>query len=351
MPSTTVGNVWNPAIWIPGIGEVVATNPSFITSGAVTPSPFLDAVASGAGTTANVPFFRDLSDDSEAIQVDLGAANVGNHRHAVQVCAILNREIAWGSGALAMAVTGADVVGDIVRQLGVARQKRMQATVIATLRGLYAFGSVPGTNSALSTAASAIAGTRYDISLEAGNSATSANLISSAGFNLAVGLMGELGDSLVRSGAILMHPQIKASLRTQDAANWSTVPLSDQPVTLDTYKGIPVFQSQSLRRAGATNGFVYDTYILGAGAVGLGQKPQVGDQIDVASLQYERKQSTNEEIVYDRTRYIVHVNGVAFTGSPAGQSATNVELSTPGNWALRFGSPDRCGVVQIRTNG
>ena len=351
MPSTVISNVWNPAVWIQGIDEIVATNPSFITSGAVARSPFLDAIASGAGTSANVPFFRDLSDDSEAIQAELVAATVGNHRSANQVCTILNREIAWGSGALAAAVTGADIVGDITRQIGTAQQKRIQSAVIATLRGLYAFSSAPGTNSALSTAATAVAGSRYDISIEAGNSATSANLISSAGFNLAVGLMGELGDSLVGSGAILMHPQIKASLLNQDATNWSTVPVSGQPARLTTYKGIPVFQSAALRRAGATNGFVYDTYVLGAGAVGLGRKPQVGDMVDVASLQYERKQSTNEEIVYDRTRYIVHVNGVAWTGSPAGQSATNTELSTAGNWALRFGSPDRCGVVQIRTNG
>lgn len=351
MPSTVISNLWSPQIWIQGISETVATFPAFITSGAVFPSPFLDSIASGAGTSANIPFFRDISDDSEAVQQELVAATVGNHRSATQVAAILNREISWGSGALAAAVTGSDVVGDITRQLGIARQKRMQAAVIATLRGLFAFSSAPGTNSALSGAATAIAGTRYDISIEAGNSATSANLISSAGFNLAVGLMGELGDSLVGSGALLMHPQIKASLRTQDAANWSTVPLSGQPATLPTYKGIPVFLSSSLRRAGATNGFVYDTYLLGAGAVGLGQKPQVGDQIDVASLQYERKQSTNEEIVYDRTRYLVHVNGTAFTGSPAAQSASNAELAAAGNWALRFGSPDRCGVVQIRTNG
>lgn len=351
MPSTTISNVWSPAVWIQGIDEVVATNPAFITSGAVMASPFLDAIASGPGTTANVPFFRDLSDDSESIQVELTGATVGNHRSATQICTILNREIAWGSGALAAAVTGSDIVGDITRQIGVAQQKRMQEAVISTLRGLYAFGSAPGTNSALSTAATAVAGTRYDISIEAGNSATSANLISSAGFNLAVGLMGELGDSLVASGAILMHPQIKASLLNQDSSNWSTVPVSGQPSRLQTYKGIPVFLSNRLRRAGATNGFVYDTYLLGAGAVGLGRKPQVGDMVDAASLQYERKQSTNEEIVYDRTRYLVHINGVAWTGSPAGQSATNAELATAGNWALRFGTPDRCGVVQIRTNG
>lgn len=351
MASTVISNVWNPVTWIQGIDEVVNTNPSFITSGAVFPSPFLDAIASGAGTSANVPFFRDLTDDAEAIQVELTAPSVGNHRSATQVCTILNREIAWGSGALAAAVTGADIVGDITRQIGVAQQKRIQAAVIATLRGLYAFGSAPGTTSALSTAATAVAGTRYDISIEAGNSATSANLISSAGFNLAVGLMGELGDSLVSNGAILMHPQVKASLLNQDTTNWSTVPVSGQSAKLNTYKGIPVYLSNSLRRAGATNGFVFDTYLIGQGAVGLGRKPQVGDQVDAASLQYEMKPSTNEEIVYDRTRYIVHVNGVAWTGSPAGQSATNVELSTSTNWALRFGTPDRCGVVQIRTNG
>jgi hypothetical protein len=37
-----------------------------------------------------------------------------------------------------------------------------------------------------------------------------------------------------------------------------------------------------------------------------------------------------------RDGYIFHPVGASFTGTPAGDTATNAELATTGNWALGF---------------
>ena len=48
---------------------------------------------------------------------------------------------------------------------------------------------------------------------------------------------------------------------------------------------------------------------------------------------------------------MIHVNGTKWVGTPAGQSAANAELATNTNWNLVFQTADRCGIVQIKTNG
>lgn len=344
MATTVIANLWTPQIWIKGADETVRNFPAFLTSGAVLRNPLFDEIASGAGTSANIPFFRDISDTAEAVQIEGTAPSLNNHSSATQVAPILNREASYGASALSAAVTGQDVVGDITRQLGINRQKRIQNTAINILRGLFAFGSAPGTAAALS-------GSRYDVSLEAGASPANAQLMTSSAFNIAAALLGELRNGMTQGGAILMHPSIEAALLNQDASNWTYVPLSEQKYTLPLYKGIPVYRSNSLVRNGSTSGVVYDTYLIAPGAIGFGQKPQVGDMVDVSSLQYYARPDLNEEQIYDRLRYLVHVRGTAFTGTPGGQSASNTELATSTNWALRFQSADRVGVVQIRTNG
>lgn len=342
MASTTIANLWSPAIWIKSADEVVRTFPSLINSGGVTRSPFFDEIASGAGTIANLPFFKDLSDTVEGVQAELTAPSLNNHSSATQLAPILNREVAFGAGALTSAVTGQDVVADITRQLGISRQKRMQVTLVNVLRGLFGFSNLAGSP--------ALNATRYVVGSETGASPSNGQLLTSSTFNTASSLLGELMSNASK-GALWLHPAVHAGLLNQDSLNFTYQKVSDQPYMLSFYKGIPIYLSNLLSRAGTTSGTVYDSYLIAPGAVALGMKPQVGDQVDAASLQYYPRPDLNDEQIYDRTRYMIHVMGTAFTGTPAGQSASNTELATSGNWALRFSTADRCGVVQIVTNG
>ena len=337
MPTTAISNLWTPAIWIKGADEAARTLPALLSSNAVVQSPLFDNIASGAGTIANVPFFRDLTDTAEGIQVENTAANINNHSSATQLFPILNREVGFGSGALAAAVSGQDVVGDITRQIGLARQKRMQAAIQSCLNGLFAF--VSGT--------AALASVRNSIHTETGNSATAANLWSTAAFNNTAALLGELQGNLT-GGTLFVHPIVRAAMLTADANSFERVSRGD--FIVETYRGLDVYVSNALSRAGTTNGTVYATYILSPRSIGWGMKPQVST-IDVSSLQYYERPDINDYQVYDRTRYMVGIAGTAFTGTPAGQSLTNTELATASNWALRYGSADRCGAALLTTNG
>jgi len=345
-----LATLWTPAIWIKAMRERQATFPALFSSGTVQQTDLMNSVASGAGTSANIPFLKDITDQSDEVQVeatapvnDLGAPG------AVQVFPILNRVTKNSGTALAANVSGEDPVPHIIESLVARRLKQRQTTLVAMLRGL--FGTAGAANVACALSGVRLGGTTQENFTETGLSATAGQLISPTMFVNAKALMGELADTL-KDGCLLMHPNIRAALEIQDSLNFKTLQKpSDLPFTITTYRDIPIFLSNSLVRVGTTNGFVYDTYLLTKNTVGYGEKTQASDVKDVASLAYFYDRDLNDDLVWDRTRFVLGVDGTKWTGTPAGQSATNAELQTTGNWSLQYQSPDRVGAVCFRTNG
>lgn len=343
MALTSIADLWVPDIWIPGVTEKMRTLPSILNSGIVTQTDEMNRLASGAGATVNIPFYRDVTDDDDEPQVEDTEPTIGKIASAKQVAPILNRVKPYSASALSAAVSGTDPIAEILAQLGRGRLKRRQKVLIALLRG--AFGTAVG---AVIDAAAALADCRLEAADEAGNDASNDQLISSSLIIESLALLGELQED-VRDGAMLCHPDIRAALLEQDENSFERK--SEGAFTIERYKGMPVYVSNALRRAGVTNGSVYDTYIMARGVVGFGEKPQLGDVIDVASLQFDESKGKNNATVYDRTRFLMHLNGMKWVGAPAAQSASNAELQTAANWQLAFQSADRVGTVCIRTNG
>ncbi|HAB18234.1 MAG TPA: hypothetical protein PLX89_07715 [Verrucomicrobiota bacterium] len=343
MAATNISNLWTPAIWINAANEGQATFANVVNSRAVIDLANLTQLATGGGTSGNVPTWKDITDGDEEIQVESTAATVGNITTVNQNVPILNRQKAWGATALSAGVSGSDPIGQIGKQLGASRSKRQQKIVLALLRGAFAGLGAAGASAALSAV-------RSDLFIEAGNSATSANLISADAFINAKALLGELGDTL-QNGAIFMHSAVRAALEKLDASSFKSGVQSGLPFTVKTYKDIPVFTCDALVRAGTTNGYVYETYILAEGVIGRGQKPQSNNVGDVASLVREEDGSKNDVFLYDRQRLAIHLNGMIWGGTPAGQSATNAELGTAASWTLAYTTANRVGAVLLRTNG
>ncbi len=351
MPSVRISDLWTPQIWGNQVREKQATFPIILNSQAVIRSPVLSNAAQGAGVSVLVPTWKDITSDADEVQVEATAPSATNGiTTANQTAPILNRVSKSGVEALAAQVSGGDPTEEITMQLGERRLKQRQTALIATLRG--AFGTSAG--AALGNAA-ALASVRLTIGDETGAGAAAAELMSPDAFINAKALMGELADGL-RSGALFMHSTVRATLEKLDASSFKSGIQSGLPFAIDTYRGVPVFICDALVRAGTTSGFVYDTYLISNGAIGMGDKPQVVGTIDrpiidVASLNYQADPNTNSEYIFDRTRCILHLNGMRWTGTPAGQSATNAELGTLGNWALAYTSASRVGAVCIVSNG
>lgn len=345
-----ISDLWTPAVWVEEMREKQATFPSLFNAGVVTRSAEFDAIATGAGTAANMPFFKDITDQADEIQVEnTGPTTDNGQPSGLMACTILNRVTKNSATALSGQVSGSDPVGSIISQLVERRLKQRQTTLISLLRGSFGTGA-QAANAAAPLSAVRLGGTSAEPFDETGNDATSAQLFNPDMFIDMKALLGELAGDL-RNGVLLMHPNIVARVEKLDKDNFKTGKPSDLPFEITTYRGIPLFTSESLVRAGATNGFVYDTYLMARGTIAYGEKAQAGDSIDVASLQFDTDKDKNNSFIYDRTRFVLHLNGMRWTGTPAGQSATNAELGTVGNWSLVYSSAKRCGVTAVRTNG
>src|SRR6185436_3147035 len=149
MAIATISNLWTPAIWLKGMRERQNTFPSILNSGVAVSNEIFDNIASGAGVSANIPFFLDISNQSDAIQVEDTAPTIQGVTSGLQVAPILNRETNNRVTALAAQVSGSDPVGEFVNVLAMRRLKQRNATLIALLRGAFAGLGASGATAAL----------------------------------------------------------------------------------------------------------------------------------------------------------------------------------------------------------
>lgn len=349
MGLTNIAAVWDPQTWILGAREAAAKFPAIVNSGIVRRGEIFDSLATGPGTTNEIPFWLDMSDDDgEEIQVEDTAPGTNSIAKAQMRATVLNRVKKWGATALAAQIVGQDPVAEITAQIGLWRAKRRQKTLLAILRGVMGTG-VQTPNQAQGC----LRANRRDIFSETGASPSADKLIDTDQWLDTLSLLGELRNNL-QFGAAFMHPNIRTALEKIDASGFKNGVESGLPFGITTYRGVPIFVSEDLVRAGTTSGYVYDTYIASPGVVGYGEKPQVADTgftVDTASLQFDVDKDKNNQFLWDRTRFLYHVAGTRFGGSPAGSSATNAELQTHSNWSLVFQSASRVGIVCLRSNG
>lgn len=343
---TSIANLWTPDIWIRGANERMNTLPSLISSPIVKRVPEFDALAEGGGVAVNIPYFRDITNQPDAPQVEGVQPVMQNLTSGRQFAPILNRESGLACSGLAASVSGSDPVANILSQIAVRRQKQRQTTMVNILRGIFGFSAAPG------VATGALNAVRNDVFLEAGAGPSSTQLISPFVFIDTIARLGELADMTV-GGGILMHPLMRASLIKQDQISFQHYSEQGNGTTLETYKGYPVFISNLLVRAGTGGGYVFDSYIFAPGVFAWGEKPQVDglQKADAASMMLWVNPAINIEEMYDRTRFLLHPNGLRWIGNPGGQSASDAELATPGNWQLDYATADRVGIVCLRSNG
>jgi hypothetical protein len=347
MALSQISDLWTPEIWVKSIREKQATFPSILNSGIAVNTQQFDEIATGAGTAANIPFFKDISSQDDEPQVENTAATVNGITADYMVAPVLNRVTVNTSTALAAQVSGGDVVGSFTDSIAARRLKQRNATLYALLRGAF-------NTAGASAAAAPLSSMRVDSFDESGTDATSDQTFNPDLFITGKALLGELSDELV-NGALLLHPNVMASLERADKDSFQSGTESGLPFTISTYRGIPVFTSELLYRAGSSNGYVYNSFLFAKGVIAKGEKPQMSGTpgnpaIDVASLNYNPDVNLNNERIYDRTRHVMHLNGMKWTGTPSGQSATNTELATYSNWSYVFSTQNRAGVVCFRTN-
>lgn len=303
MAKTQIADIIVPEVFNPYVIQRTAELSALVQSGIVVPNPELDKLAKAGGKTINMPYWDDLTGDDEVLS-DSGALTPQKITAGQDVAVLLMRGKAWSANDLAKALSGDDpmkAIGDLVA----AYWARMeQKTLISVLTG--AMGSALMADNVL------------DIS---GESQAADQLIDGDSFLDATQLLGDAKDRLT---AIGMHSAVETYLAKLNLIEY--VRESDANPRVPYYMNKRVIVDDGM----PVSSGVYTTYLFGQGAIGRGEGEAP------VPVETDRDSLAGDDILINRRHFILHPRGIAFTGTAAGASPTNAELSTTTNWTRKY---------------
>ena len=315
MPGTTLRDVIVPELFNPYVINRTMELSALLQCGIIANNSEFDALASQSAPTVNMPFFEDLTGESEQVieGEDLTDNKISSNK---DVAAIIRRAKMWSATDLSAALAGSDPMAAIATLVAQFWARDTQKELIAILNGI--FGTVPAGSSGTPPAKTRLESNLLDIS---GKSGTAANWSGSA----FIDAEQKLGDAKAQLTGICMHSATEASLKKQNLID-TAQPSND--VDFGTYQGKRVIVDDGCPVA---NG-VYTTYLFGNGAVALGNGNPVGF-VPTETDRAKRKGSGVDYLINRRTS-ILHPRGVAFTSASVAKTEgpSRAELSDPKNW-------------------
>lgn len=322
MAAVKIADILTPEVWRQYGEERTAEKSAFWESGIVATIPGLELPRGGA--TVNLPFFGDLSGDLQTLDDNTPLA-VNKIGAAKQVGVLVGRGNAWGVNDLAALLAGADPAKALIDRLAGYWARQFQAELLATLGGVFG--------------AASMATNVHDVTgVSAGSTTINGYTGQNQSFNAFTYLdaVQKLGDSKSAVSAIAMHSATEAYLAKQQLIQYAPTAGSNDRV--GTYMGKRVIVDDGLPQ-GAGN---YTTYIFGPGAVGFSVAP-VGN----GDTETDRDILAGENVLTMRRRWILHVKGSRWQGTPAGDFPTRTELGVGTNW-LRVFESKNIPVVQFK---
>lgn len=301
--TTKIADIIVPEVFNPYVVQRTAELSELYQSGILSRSEEFDRLASSGAYTVNMPFWNDLTGEDEVLS-DSGALTPGKITADQDVAVILRRGRAWGVNDLAKALAGDDPLRTIADLVADYWARRMQATLISLLKGVFATPSM-ATNV-------------HDISGQTGDAAkfTAETFIDA---------LQKLGDAKEKLTAVVMHSAVEAALAKQNLIQ--TIQPSETMPQIKTYMGKRVIVDDGCP-VDTANG-VYTTYIFAEGAIAYGN----GNPEGFVPTETDRDSLAGEDYLITRKTFILHPRGVRFTSaSVAGSSPSNAELEDPANW-------------------
>jgi hypothetical protein len=302
MATTSISDVIVPSVFNPYVIERTAELAGVYLGGIVENNPELDTLAESGGLKLQMPFWKDLSgaDDNLSDSTPLVPAALTSGQ---DTASLLTRGKAWSVNDLAKSLSGDDplaAIGNLVAEYWV---RKYQAVLVSNLTGIM-----------LDNVANDGGDMVNSIFIEAGNSATASNIVSSGAI---IATAATMGDKFQDLSGIAMHSDVYFNLLALDSTAFTRE--SEQGIMVERYKGLRVIIDDGMpARAGTTNGTVYTTALFGQGAFGLG----IGGA--PVPTETDRDALGGNDILVNRSHFLLHPRGIAST---AADRPTNAQLA------------------------
>lgn len=304
MAVTKLSDVIVGEVFQPYMVKKTMERSELVQSGIIENNEEFNRLASQPVQTIQMPFYQDLTGESEQIieDADLTPAKITSSR---DVAVILRRAKDWASTDLSAALSGRDAQNVIAGLVADFWRRDMQKELIAILAGVFGSASMSGNV--------------LDISGGAGNAAK----WSASAFIDAQQLLGDAKGELT---AVCIHSAVEAALRKQQLIE--TVQPADGG-SFSTYHGKRVIIDDTL----PVSEGVYTSYLFGNGAFALGNGSPEG--FVATEIDRDKKKGSGVDYLINRKTYILHPRGVKFTSAVMahGEGPSRSELANSSNWS------------------
>lgn len=331
MAGTKLTDVIVPELFNPYVINRSMELSALVQSGIVVNDAELNRLASQAAPTINMPFFEDLTGESEQVLEDqpLTAKKITSQK---DVAAILRRANMWSATDLSAALAGKDPMEAIASLVAGFWTRDLQKELLAVLDGI--FGTVPAGDGG--AAETRLESNILDIS---GGSGAAAKWSAPA----FIDAQQKLGDAKAQLTAVVMHSAVEAELRKQNLID--TVRPSDA-AAFGTYMGKRVIIDDGCPVEGSGASTVFSTYLFGQGAIALGNGSPVG--FVPTEVDRDKRMGSGVEYLINRKTYILHPRGIAFTNLVANtEGPSRQELKNAANWKPVY-APKQIRMVAFR---
>lgn len=333
---TTLSDVIVPELFTPYVIQKTMEKSAFVSSGIIVNDAEFDRLASQASPLVTMPFFEDLTGESESVTegTDLKADGIGSKQ---DVAAIIRRAKMWSATDLSAALAGKDPMEAIASLVAGFWARDMQKELIALLNGI--FGTIPAiTGEGATPAVTRLKSNILDIS---GGSAAAAKW-SGAAFIDAEQL---LGDNKTALTGVVMHSATEAALKKQNLIE-TVQPSND--VAFGLYQGKRVIVDDGCPVTGSGANQVFSTYLFGQGAIALGN----GNPVGFVSTETDRdkKKGSGVDYLINRRTSILHPRGVEFKSESVKDKKagpTRDEIANASNWNPVY-EPKQIRIVEFR---
>ena len=143
MTLTKIDNLVVPEIFDKYFSEQSIYKNAFVQSGIVQPSADLARLVGMGGTTGNIPFYQDITGDSEIISesADLSVNSISADK---EIYARIARGKAWGATDLAMEMSGDDPMRAIGDRVSDFWTRDLSKVLVNELTGLFSNSTMSG---------------------------------------------------------------------------------------------------------------------------------------------------------------------------------------------------------------
>lgn len=311
MPGTTLQDVIVPELFEPYVINRTMELSALYQSGIITRNVEFDRLASEAAPIHQMPFFEDLTGDSEDIieGKDLTAKKIKSNK---DVSTTIRRANMWSATDLSAALAGTDPMAAIGNLVGGYWAREFQKILIQVLSGVFGSYTDTGTVTPLEDHI-------LDISKM---SSAAAQKISASSFIDALQLLGDAQGQLT---GVVMHSATKSYLKKQ---NLIQTERDSNSVEFDTYQGRRVIVDDGA----PVDGDIYTTYLFGQGAIAFGNGTPVG--FVSTEVDRDKKKGSGVDYLINRKTFIMHPRGIKWTNVEREnvETPTKVELMSAKNY-------------------